>query len=74
VQLPGVGRYSHVARTNDAIRSAAVRYPNARLADWNVKSEAHLSTWTWSDHIHLQPAGCRAFASLIDSVGRAPTA
>jgi len=74
IQLPDDGRYSHEARSNLSIRQAAARYPNARLADWNAKSEAHLSTWTWSDHIHLQPAGCRAFATLVDSVGRAPTA
>ena len=74
IQLPDDGRYSHEARSNLSIRQAALRYPNARLADWNAKSEAHLSTWTWSDHIHLQPAGCRAFATLVDSVGRAPTA
>lgn len=73
IQLPDDGRYSHEARSNLSIRQAAVRYPNARLADWNAKSESHLSTWTWADHIHLQPAGCRAFATLIDSVGRAPT-
>ena len=73
IQLPNNGRYSHEARSNTAIRQAAWRYPNARLADWNVKSEPRLSTWTWSDQIHLQPAGCRAFASLIDTVGRAPT-
>lgn len=74
IQLPDDGRYSHEARSNLSIRQAAARYPNARLADWNAKSEAHRSTWTWSDHIHLQPAGCRAFATLVDSVGRAPTA
>lgn len=74
IQLPNDGRYSHEARSNTSIRHAALRYPNARLADWNAKSESHLSTWTWSDHIHLQPAGCRAFATLIDTVGRAPTA
>jgi len=74
IQLPDDGRYSHEARSNLSIRQAALRYPNARLADWNAKSEAHLSTWTWSDHIHLQPSGCRAFAALVDSVGRAPTA
>jgi hypothetical protein len=74
VQLPDNGRYSHELRTNTAIRHAAWRFPNTRLADWNARSEPHLATWTWSDHIHLQPAGCRAFAFLIDSVGRAPTA
>jgi hypothetical protein len=73
IQLPDDGRYSHEARSNTSIRQAAHRYPNARLADWNLRSEGHLSTWTWSDHIHLQPAGCRAFAGLVDTVGRAPT-
>lgn len=74
IQLPDDGRYSHELRSNTAIRHAAWRFPNTRLADWNARSEPNLATWTWSDHIHLQPAGCRAFASLIDSVGRAPTA
>lgn len=74
IQLPGDGRYSHEARSNLSIRQAALRYPNARLADWNAKSAAHLSAWTWADRIHLQPSGCRAFATLVDTVGRAPTA
>jgi hypothetical protein len=74
IQLPNDGRYSHELRSNTTIRHAAWRFPNTRLADWNAKSEPNLAAWTWSDHIHLQPAGCRAFATLIDSVGRAPVA
>lgn len=73
IQLPDNGRFSHELRTNTAIRHAARRFPNTRLADWNARSAPNLATWTWSDHIHLKPAGCRAYATLIDSVGRAPT-
>ncbi len=71
VQLPANGRYSHEAATNATIRAVVTRYPNARVADWNAASEPHLRQWTWGDGIHLQPAGCRAFARLINSVARA---
>jgi hypothetical protein len=71
VQLPANGRYSHEAATNATIREVVNRYPNTRVADWNAVSDSHVRQWMWADGIHLQPAGCRAFATLINSVARA---
>lgn len=67
IQLPDIySRYTYEKRTNRAIRDLPSRYPNVRVVDWNAAAQAHLRTWFWSDQIHLPPAGCRAFARMVD--------
>jgi hypothetical protein len=64
-------RYRHENESNAAIRDVVNRYPNTRVADWNRVSEPHRGTYMWSDGIHLTPAGCTAFAHLVNGVARA---
>ena len=74
VQLPdGTARYTFEGRTNDAIRRMPTRYPNVQVVDWNAASTAH-PEWTWGDGIHLTPAGCRAYAALLEPAVRRPLA
>lgn len=44
---------------------AAFKKDRVHVIDWNAAVSGHPS-WLWSDHIHLRPAGARAFAHLID--------
>jgi hypothetical protein len=71
VQLPETPRYTREDSTNRVIRSSVPRYLNARLADWNAVSFPHRHQWMWGDGIHLTPAGCLAYARLVDRVARA---
>ncbi|MCA0329697.1 MAG: hypothetical protein LCI03_07305 [Actinobacteria bacterium] len=71
VQLPETPRYTREDSTNRVIRSSVPRHLNARLADWNAVSFPHRHQWMWGDGIHLTPAGCTAYARLVDRVARA---
>lgn len=71
VALPETGRYSYEDSSNRVLRAAPSRWPNARVADWNKASAPYQRQWMWGDGIHLTPAGCRAYARLVDRVARA---
>ena len=49
---------------NDKLREFVKKYDNAHLIDWQQYSSGH-SDWFYSDDIHLQPAGRKAYAELI---------
>jgi hypothetical protein len=71
VQLPETPRYTREDSTNHVIRASVRRHLNARLADWNAASFPRRHQWMWGDGIHLTPAGCLAYARLVDRVARA---
>ena len=50
--------------TNDQIRSAAGRHPNAVVVDWYSASAGH-PEWFADDDIHLSPAGATAYAGMV---------
>ena len=45
---------------------AAFADDRVHVIDWNKAANDH-PRWMYGDHIHLRPAGARAFATLIDS-------
>jgi hypothetical protein len=49
---------------NDDIRSAAARYPDVTVVDWNRYSRSH-PDWFQNDGLHLFPAGGLALATLL---------
>ncbi|MGN1399587.1 MAG: acyltransferase family protein [Erysipelotrichaceae bacterium] len=49
---------------NDKLRKFVEKYDNAYLIDWQQYSSGH-SDWFYSDDIHLQPAGRKAYTELI---------
>jgi lysophospholipase L1-like esterase len=51
------------AATNRAIRSAAKRWPQLVLADWNAYSAG--KSWFGSDGLHLSPTGAEAMARFL---------
>lgn len=51
------------AATNRAIRSAAKRWPQLVLADWNAYSAG--KSWFGSDGLHLTPTGAEAMARFL---------
>jgi len=63
-------RYRYEDSSNLAIRQLLLRFPNARVADWNAYTEVHRGL-VGGDGIHLTRPGCAAYAHLIDSVARA---
>jgi len=69
VQLPDHSKYSYEDRTNQAIATVAKRFPFVHVADWNSVSDER-SGLTYGDGIHLPPAGCRAFSSVVASALR----
>jgi lysophospholipase L1-like esterase len=64
VQLNG-GR-SWQSQANGEIRAAAGRWPNARLADWEVASNGHPEYFS-GDGVHLSAAGAQAYADTLGS-------
>ena len=52
------------AEMNAELRAAAARYPNLDVVDWNATVAAHPDD-TYSDGIHLTPAGQQAMADLV---------
>lgn len=52
-------------RVNGAIRAAAARHPDLEVLEWGPLSDAHPEA-TYSDHLHLRPAGQRLLADAID--------
>lgn len=71
IALPETSRYSFEDASNRVLRAAPKRWTNARVADWNKASAPYQRQWMWGDGIHLTPAGCRAYARLVDRVARA---
>lgn len=63
-------RYLYEDSSNLAIRDVLLRYPNVRVADWNLYTETHRGL-VGGDGIHLTNDGCTAYANLLDSVARA---
>lgn len=54
------------AETNRAIRKAARRWPELRIADWNARSAGR--PWFGDDGLHLNAAGAAALASYLRSM------
>ena len=50
--------------TNGAIRAAATRWPQIRIADWHAASRAHRS-WFAGDGLHLSRSGALALARFL---------
>jgi len=44
---------------------AAFADDRVHVIDWDTAASQH-PNWLWGDHIHLRPAGAKAFAQLID--------
>jgi hypothetical protein len=53
------------AATNDAIRAAAARHPEIKVADWNAYSQNKPATWFGGDGLHLSPEGATGLARLL---------
>ena len=51
-------------RVNNAIRAAATRYDDFEVLEWGPLSDAHPEA-TYSDRLHLRPAGQRLMADAI---------
>jgi hypothetical protein len=51
-------------RVNGAIRAAVARHPNLEVLEWGPLSDAHPEA-TYSDGIHLRPAGQRLLAGAV---------
>lgn len=63
---------NHVPRkwqepNNLALAQGVMRYPNAKLVDWNGTSASH-PEWFWADGIHLRPDGASVYTNLIAQV------
>lgn len=50
---------------NNIIRQAAAQFPNVALVDWYTLSAPHISTWLYSDGIHLTPDGAIGYANIV---------
>lgn len=58
--------------TNESIRTLAARNENVTLVDWAAAAEGQ-SDWLYSDGIHLEGPGQRAYAALLaDAMGVTP--
>jgi len=53
-----------VEESNRVIAGLARKYPNVRLADWAGASAGHRD-YFYSDGVHTNPAGARAYAQLV---------
>lgn len=62
IELPDVEKYAFEDKVNQRLRAMPGRWPNARVIDWNASV---LTTGLYPDGIHLNPAGCQAYATLI---------
>jgi len=62
IELPEVDRYAFEDAVNQRLRSMPGRWPNAHVIDWNASV---LAEGLYPDGIHLNPAGCQAYANLI---------
>ncbi|MCU0278648.1 MAG: hypothetical protein MUE31_07130 [Candidatus Nanopelagicales bacterium] len=62
IELPEVERYAFEDAVNQRLRSMPGRWPNAHVIDWNASV---LAEGLYPDGIHLNPAGCQAYANLI---------
>jgi Putative Ig domain len=58
------GRQSYVSM-NDAILTAAKRFPQLTIVDWNDVVSIHRD-WLQPDGIHLTPEGARGMASMVN--------
>jgi hypothetical protein len=54
------------SRTNAAIRSAARRWPELVVADWNRASAS--KQWFRSDGLHLTTAGALGYARFLHAI------
>jgi hypothetical protein len=61
-ELPEVDRYVYEDKVNKRLRAMPGRWPNAHVIDWNASV---LPTGLYPDGIHLNPAGCQAYANLL---------
>lgn len=61
-ELPEIDRYAYEDKVNKRLRSMPGRWPNAHVIDWNASV---LPEGLYPDGIHLNPAGCQAYANLI---------
>jgi hypothetical protein len=53
------------AATNQAIRAAAARHPEIKVADWNAYSQNKPTTWFGGDGLHLSPDGATGLARFL---------
>lgn len=51
-------------QVNLTLVAGVMRWPNARLVDWDGASTPH-PEWFWQDDIHLRPQGAQAYAALV---------
>lgn len=73
IHLPDEERYAFAEGLNAFLADEVGRYPNAHLIDWDAAvAENTGKPWLYDDQIHLTPAGCKAFARLVDTAVRAP--
>jgi len=62
VELPEVANYAYEDAINRRMRAMPGRWPNAHVIDWNASVRP---TGLYPDGIHLNPEGCRTYATLI---------
>ena len=62
IELPEVDKYAYEDAVNQRLRAMPGRWPNAHIIDWNASV---LTSGLYPDGIHLNPAGCQAYATLI---------
>jgi hypothetical protein len=61
-ELPEIDRYAYEDKVNQRLRAMPGRWPNAHVIDWNASV---LAAGLYPDGIHLNPAGCQAYANLV---------
>lgn len=61
-ELPEIEQYVYEDKVNQRLRAMPGRWPNAHVIDWNASV---LATGLYPDGIHLNPAGCQAYANLV---------
>lgn len=61
-ELPEIERYAYEDKVNQRLRAMPGRWPNAHVIDWNASV---LADGLYPDGIHLNPAGCQAYANLV---------
>ncbi len=69
IALPDRDLYSFESSLNDMIKEQAKDYPNVAIADWNQASDGQ-PAWFAKDLIHINSAGCQAFADVVNKAAK----
>ena len=65
IALPDRSPYGFRDGLNEMIRGQAAEYPNVRVADFGEQALGH-PEWFYGDGVHINSAGCRGFAGIVD--------